>query len=80
MGRVLSADPREPDAQNGEVAGADFKIQRNGRKGCGWGAKQIADELSVSQNTVWSHVKHIYAKLGVQSKQEAINLWEGFGA
>lgn len=43
----------------------------------GWGAKQIADELTVSENTVWSHVKHIYAKLGVQSKQEAINLWEG---
>lgn len=43
----------------------------------GWGAKQISDSLSVSENTVWSHVKHIYAKLGVQSKQEAINLWEG---
>ena len=43
----------------------------------GWGAKQIADELRVSENTVWSHIKHVYAKLGVQSKQEAINLWEG---
>lgn len=43
----------------------------------GWGAKQIAAELGITENTVWSHVKHIYAKLGVQSKQEAINLWEG---
>lgn len=45
----------------------------------GWGARQAAEELGISENTVWSHVKHIYAKLCVQSKQEAINLWERRG-
>ena len=42
----------------------------------GWGAKQIASSLFVSENTVWGHVRHIYAKLGVNSKQDAINRFE----
>lgn len=42
----------------------------------GWGAKQIAKELYLSENTVWGHVRHIYTKLGVNAKQEAINLFE----
>ena len=30
----------------------------------------------VSRNTVTSHIKHIYAKLGVHSQQELIDLVE----
>ena len=36
----------------------------------------IREELVLSKNTVSSHVKHIYAKLGVHSKQELIDLFE----
>lgn len=34
----------------------------------------IADKLVVSKNTVRTHMKNIYTKLGVHSKQEAIDL------
>lgn len=42
----------------------------------GRSAKYIADALVISQNTVWSHVKRVYAKTGVSSKQELIDLVE----
>jgi DNA-binding CsgD family transcriptional regulator len=36
----------------------------------------IRDELIISRNTVNTHVKHIYAKAGVHSRQELIDLAE----
>lgn len=42
----------------------------------GRSATFIADELVVSPGTVRSHLKSIYAKLGVHSKQELIDLFE----
>ncbi|UCF60631.1 MAG: hypothetical protein JSV37_12830 [Anaerolineaceae bacterium] len=35
-------------------------------------AKELADELIISVNTVRSHLKSIYAKLGVHSRHEAV--------
>lgn len=40
----------------------------------GRSAPFIRDELSISLNTVNSHIKHIYTKLGVHSRQELIDL------
>ncbi|WP_180326584.1 helix-turn-helix transcriptional regulator [Raoultibacter phocaeensis] len=37
----------------------------------------IRDELILSKNTVATHVKHIYQKLGVHSRQEVLGLFEG---
>ena len=37
----------------------------------------IRDELVLSKNTVATHVKHIYQKLGVHSRQEVLDLFEG---
>jgi DNA-binding NarL/FixJ family response regulator len=34
----------------------------------------IAELLVVSENTVRSHSKHIYAKLGIHKKQELVEL------
>ena len=36
----------------------------------------IAESLFISENTVRSHSKHIYAKLDVHSKQEILDLMD----
>ena len=33
----------------------------------------IAEAFFISENTVRGHVKHLYAKLGVHSKQELVD-------
>lgn len=40
----------------------------------GRSAKYIADELQVSYNTTRTHIRHIYEKLNIHSKQELIDL------
>ncbi len=35
--------------------------------------KEIADQLSISISTVKRHINHIYEKLQVQNKTEAVN-------
>lgn len=42
----------------------------------GRNARFIMEEFVLSRNTVKSHIKHIYAKLGVHSQQELIDLVE----
>lgn len=39
-------------------------------------AKQIGTELFISPQTVYTHAKHIYAKLGIHSKQELVDMLE----
>ena len=38
----------------------------------------IADELTLSENTVKGHTKRLYAKLGVHTRQELIDLAEQY--
>lgn len=39
----------------------------------------IADELGVSFNTAKSHIRHVYVKTGVHTRQELLNLIEDIG-
>lgn len=37
--------------------------------------KMIAEELYLSENTVKTHIKNIYSKLGIKSKTELIRMF-----
>ena len=41
--------------------------------------REIGDELYVSVNTVQTHVKHVYAKLGVQTRRQAVERARALG-
>lgn len=45
----------------------------------GRSAPFIREELSLSKSTVATHIRHIYDKLGVHSKQELLSLLEQEG-
>lgn len=49
-----------------------FVMLARGRNGA-----YIQEHFTLSRNTVKSHIKHIYSKLGVHSHQELIDLVEG---
>lgn len=57
-----------PDLARGRGAGAAGARPQQDR---------IAETFLISENTVRGHVKHIYAKLGVHSKQELLDAFEG---
>jgi DNA-binding CsgD family transcriptional regulator len=42
-------------------------------------APEIARELSVSPNTVKTHIRHLYAKLGTHHRAEAVDLARALG-
>jgi len=42
-------------------------------------AAEIADELNLSPNTVKTHVRHLYQKLGARSRSEAVERARAFG-
>ena len=42
----------------------------------GRSARYIAEDLVISENTVWAHVKRIYAKTDVHTKQELMSAVE----
>ena len=44
----------------------------------GRSAKYIAEELTISHNTTRTHIKHVYEKLNIHSKQELLDLIESF--
>ena len=43
----------------------------------GWTLQSMADEETVSRNTIKTHVTHIYQKMGVHTREECLMLIEG---
>ena len=44
----------------------------------GRSAKHISSELVISENTVWTHIRHIYRKMEVANRQEFLSKLDGF--
>lgn len=75
---VLNEEPSELLVYCGEIA-RDYKLTPReaeilGLIAMGRSAKYIAEELVISHNTTRTHIKHVYEKLNIHSKQELIDL------
>lgn len=55
-----------------ELSGRELEVLR--RLVAGASNKAIAVQLNLSENTVKSHISHIFSKLGVQSRAEAVGV------
>lgn len=79
--------PAPPDrvAAQVELARARYRLSAREAEVVGLIARghtvaRIAETLIVSENTVRTHAKRIYAKLGIHKKQELVDLLEGLEA
>lgn len=81
-GLELSRSASEPDWEEALHAFADrYGLTKRETEICsylvrGRSAKHIAEELFISENTVWTHTKNIYAKTKVSGKDNLMNLFE----
>ena len=71
-------------SRHGRVVGLDSSYGLSARElevlemfAQGRSANWIADELTVSKNTVRSHLRTIYVKLGIHIRQELLDLLRG---
>jgi len=75
--KVVTAFRRAPRSENAELnlsprEEAVLRLLAKGHR-----SKEIADELSISSGTVNTHVRHIYEKLHVRSRAEAVARFVG---
>jgi len=68
--RDLAASKDEGGLGSTELRVRELEVLKLAAKG--GGNKEIADKLYISEHTVGSHFVHIFRKLGVQSRTEAI--------
>lgn len=80
---ILEAAPTIEDALGAgvETVADRFDLTKREREILGYlargrSAKFIAETLVISENTVWAHIKRIYAKTDVHSKQELMSVVE----
>lgn len=81
-GAPASSVPLEPDWEAAlQAFAARYRLTKRETEICsylvrGRSAKRIAEELVISENTVWTHTKNVYAKTKVSGKDDLINLFE----
>lgn len=87
---VMLADEERPEearpvsaAELVQVMGDDYDLSRRERDVlnlllAGHTAQSIADKLVISLNTVKSHTYHIYRKMGINSKQEIVDIRDAY--
>jgi LuxR family maltose regulon positive regulatory protein len=72
------AQPRgEQDRLRESLSGSEARVLRFLPSNLS--APEIAGQLSVSVNTIRTHMRHVYEKLGVHSRTEAVELARGLG-
>jgi DNA-binding NarL/FixJ family response regulator len=72
LGRSGDTQPRRPDVGLSPREIEMMELIATGRTN-----GQIARECFLSEKTVKNHVNHIFAKLGVTSRAEAVSVWLG---
>lgn len=85
-GGAEGAGPRYRDRLSKQVAALRLHYGLSAREtevmelvARGTSVPRIAEQLVLSENTVRTHTKRIYAKLGVHKKQELLDLIDAFG-
>ena len=68
--RLLARAPEREPGEPPRLTGREREVL--GLLAAGLGPGQIARELSISPKTVATHVEHIYAKLGVHTRAQAV--------
>jgi len=77
--RLAQGDPRAATVAIAPVLeGSAPVVWENGRAHA-YVLEAIARELSVSPNTVKTHVRHVYAKFGTHHRAEAVELTRALG-
>ena len=82
VARLRHERPERPDAESELAQAYDLTARERevlARLARGLSITEMASDLSISENTVKTHVKRIYGKLGVHSKQEVIDLAQSSG-
>lgn len=69
--RVISSFQQKPSDQTSLLSPREHDILQGLSRGLRY--KEIADQLQISLQTVRTHTRHIYEKLQVQSRTEALN-------
>jgi DNA-binding NarL/FixJ family response regulator len=62
--------PKTPELHSGMLSARELQVAE--RLAGGATTKQIASDLSLSQHTVLSHVRHIYEKWGISSRRALV--------
>lgn len=80
----LSPEPGDPKPEQSPVATLAARFDLSERESQvltqisqGSSMAAMAQALDISQNTIKTHVKHVYKKLGVHSRQEVLDLLQG---
>jgi ATP/maltotriose-dependent transcriptional regulator MalT len=76
-GGLGGSPPRLPQPLLEPLSGSEVRVLRY--LPTNLSAPEIARELSVSPNTVKTHIRHLYAKFGTHHRAEAVDLARALG-